>query len=419
MRRSTSGLPWVLLIATGLLVVGAGLQSALLGVRAVAEGFDPLVVGVLAAAYFAGFSVGALRAPAWIRRVGHIRAFAALASTASVIVLVHALAVHPVLWVGGRFASGICVGGLLVVVESWLTTVSTNENRGVVLAAYMIVTTAAYAGGQLLLATAPAKEFTLFAIVSAVISLSLLPVLMQTGPEPRIEEATPLPIRTLIAGSPVGAITAVAGGAAWGIIAGLGAPWAAGLGVSSKRATVIAAALVAGGLVSQWPIGKISDRVDRRSLVAVVAALLVGAAVWLATSTSAPFPILVLAAAAVGAAGLPLYSLAISVMTERLPTDQLVPASATIMLLSSAGSAAGPLIAAEATRASTANGLPVTVAAVAAVTAVATAIVTWRRSDQPRREVQLPTLPPRTAVAAARMTGLVRRRPSSRPPPGV
>ncbi|MDY7104054.1 MAG: MFS transporter [Actinomycetota bacterium] len=410
-------IPVPLFVGTAVLMLGAGLQNSLLGLRGVAEGFSSATISLLASVYFAGVVIGAVQVTGWIRRVGHVRAFGMLASVASVVVLCHALIVHPVPWLVGRFGSGLCISGLTVIVESWLNTASTTANRGRVLAIYMVVMLASMGGAQLLLNLSPVTDFVLFALVSAAFSLALLPLLMFTGPEPRVSEVKRLAIWDLARRTPVGFATALGGGATWGIAAGLGAVFAAESGLTKGNVTFFATALLAGGLLTQFPIGHLSDRYDRR--VVVVGLALASATAGVAAAV-APFgstvPLLV-AGLALGATTLPLYSLAIAVSVEWVTEEEVVPASATLVVLSGLGSAAGPLMIAGLHPFVGRVTVPVVVTLVCAVIAVVAVVaVAIPRSGHHERKIA-GLVPPRTTVAAA-LLAVSRRRPGRPPLPG-
>ena len=131
---------WSLLLGMGMLMLANGLQGSLLGIRASSEGFSNTMTGIIMSAYFAGFLLGSTLAPRKLRRVGHVRTFAALASITSVCILIHALYVVPEVWIAMRFITGFAFAGLYVVAESWLNSQATNQMRGRLLAIYMVIT---------------------------------------------------------------------------------------------------------------------------------------------------------------------------------------------------------------------------------------------------------------------------------------
>jgi MFS family permease len=166
---------WALFFGLSLLMLGIGLQGTLLGLRATLEGFDATVIGAVMSSYFVGFLFGSWATPRFVRRVGHIRVFAALASLTSTTALLHALQVEPVSWAMLRFVTGMAMAGLYVICESWLNHGSTNETRGRILSIYTIISYAFFGAGQLLLNLGDPTGFTLFILISVLMSLSLEP----------------------------------------------------------------------------------------------------------------------------------------------------------------------------------------------------------------------------------------------------
>jgi MFS family permease len=201
-----------LLSGVSLLVVGTGLLFSAIGAQAGSAKFSGLVTGLVMSAYFAGFVYGTYSCPAIIRKVGHIRAFAAMASIASALPLLHALWLNAWFWAGLRFTSGVCIVGLYIVVESWLNVVATSQQRGKVFAAYMAVSSVSLALGQWLILVGDRFGFTPFALVSILFSFALLPLTLTPVEEPQPSEAPKLGLLKLFAISPIGVITALGSG---------------------------------------------------------------------------------------------------------------------------------------------------------------------------------------------------------------
>jgi len=179
---------WPLLLGMGVLMLGAGLQSTLLGLRATAEGFPPQVTGIIMSGYYVGYLAGTAAAPRLLRQVGHIRVFAALAAVASATILVQAAFVEPVVWVAMRLTSGVCFAGIYVVAESWLNDRATPAHRGRLLSVYMLVLYVGLGAAQFLILPANPNTTTPFMLVSVLISLSMVPIVVsaQQAPEPLV-----------------------------------------------------------------------------------------------------------------------------------------------------------------------------------------------------------------------------------------
>ena len=230
--ESTAARSAALFAGVALLMAGNGLQNTLLGVRAESEGFGTMVAGLVMAMNFVGFLVGAAVAPYFLRQVGHVRVFAALASAGSSVVLVQAVFVHPLVWGVGRFGWGVCFAALIVVAETWMNELATNENRGRILARYMVITMAAIAIGQLLVVTADTDGFALFAVVSVMVSLALVPMSLSASANPPVVVHERVGLRTLMQTAPTGVVVAFLVGAALGSISAIGPVYAASRGLT-------------------------------------------------------------------------------------------------------------------------------------------------------------------------------------------
>ena len=337
-----------LLAGVSLLMGATGLQSSLVSLRATVEGFPSLSVGLISSAYFLGFLVGARLSAAWIGRVGHVRAFGAFASMASVMVLTHVLAVSIPVWIGARFLSGICLSGLVVIIESWLNGSAPRHLRGRVLSTYMTVNLGGYAIGQFLLPVAPIESFELFAIVSVLLSLALLPVTLSRRSHPEVVTLTSMPMRALAQRAPVGVASSAMAGLTWGAIGGYSAVVAQQAGLRAFPLTLFVSAFLLGHLLSEGVIGAVSDRLDRRVVTMVVAALSTAITITAAMFSGMPTLLIVLGVA-IGGTTLPLYSLSIALAGDRLEPSEMVAASGTLVRINGLGAATGPLLAAAAT----------------------------------------------------------------------
>ena len=206
-----------------MIMLGNGLQASLLGIRAAAEQFTTETTGLIMSGYFLGFLAGAVITPRIVGNVGHVRVFAALASTASTAALVHAVFVDPLVWGVMRCATGFCYAGLYIVAESWLNDRSTNETRGSMLSVYMVVVLGGIAGGQFLLNLSDPNSFVLFVLASVLVSLALVPISVSVGPAPDFSAPTPVGIRALYRTSPLGVVGCLGVGVANGAIFSMGA----------------------------------------------------------------------------------------------------------------------------------------------------------------------------------------------------
>lgn len=256
-----------LFTGTGLMVVGIGLFFSVLGLRASLAGFPGAVTGLIMSAYFVGYIAGTYLCPRIIRRVGHIRAFAAMASLASTMPILHAFWIDPWFWGLLRFITGICLVGLYLVIESWLNTLAPSNQRGKVIALYLVVNFVAMAIGQFLIMVAGASGFMPFALISVLFSFALLPITLTTVAQPVPVEPPKLGLKELYRISPLGVAGALASGLLYGAFYGMGAVYAQGVGLSNMGVANFMAAAVLGGATFQWPVGVYSDRHDRRHVL--------------------------------------------------------------------------------------------------------------------------------------------------------
>lgn len=341
--RSTAGVR-TLLVGMAFLMVGNGLQGALLGVRAEIEGFGFAVGGAVMAAYFVGFLFGTAVAERFLVAVGHIRVFAALASVASSAAILHVVWVNPATWALLRLVFGLCLAGLYVVVESWLNDMATNANRGRILGGYMVVMMGGLGTGQLLLAGGDPASFELFVLVSVLVSLALVPVTLSATTAPALVVPEPLSLRRLVAAIPTGAVTAFWAGAAHGTLLGLAALYGKSEGLSDTRVAVFTAMGPLGCVLFQWPIGWISDRVSRRGVIGVTA---VGAGLAAAGSllTEPGSGLSLVLMFLFGGFTFPLHSLAVAITADRVTPAQITAATATLVRLTGVAAAICPAVA--------------------------------------------------------------------------
>lgn len=333
---------WALFLGICLLMIGNSLQGTLLGVRGKIEGFDPQVMGYVMTCYFAGFFGGSLMTPNLIRRVGYVRVFAALGSLISAAFIIYAVWVSPIAWGLMRFVVGFCFSGVYVVAESWLNNTATNENRGQTLSAYSIVQMFGVVAGQMLINVADPGGYTLFIIMSVVVSVAFAPILLSTSPAPMSDNASPMSLRELLAASPLGCIGSFLLGGIFGAIFGMGAVYGGEVGLSIEQISLFMTLLYAPALFAQYPIGWLSDRIDRRRLI-VGCTIVASLACALGTYAVGGSIILYLTAAILGAVVNPLYSLFIAYTNDYLQPEKMAAASSGLVFMNGLGAAAGPI----------------------------------------------------------------------------
>jgi MFS family permease len=334
-----------LLFGFGVLMIGDGIQTTLLGVRASLESFPTAVTGLIMSTFYLGFLGGALYAPRVVERVGHIRVFGALASMVSAAVLIHGIFVTPLAWCLLRLLSGFCLAGLYVVAESWLNDRATNRTRGQLLSVYMVVSYVGYAGGQLLLNIADPMGLELFVLTSVLISMALVPLLLSAGSAPTFSKASRLSLRELYDISPLGVIGALVTGIASGGLFGIGPVYAESSGLSVSQISLFMTAMLLGCTLLQWPIGNLSDVLDRRLVITVVAFLAAAAALAAVPISALSLWTLFALMVVLGGLAIPLYSLCIAHANDYLEPEQMVAGSGGLVLASGVGAVLGPITA--------------------------------------------------------------------------
>lgn len=333
---------WSLFLGMAFLMLGNGLQGTLISWRANYEGFDPSTIGWVMTAFYLGFLIGSLYTTRLIRQVGHIRVFAALASLASTAVLIQVLAISPSVWLIMRLVSGFCFAGIYVVVESWLNARSNNNTRGQILSFYMFVSFAGLAGGQLLFKIADPSSFNLFLLTSILLSVALIPILISRTSAPVIEESESMSVRKLWSIAPAGVASIALNSIAQGSMFGMGAVYAANAGMDVSQTALFMSSFITLGALFHWPLGWLSDKIDRRIVVAgasVMATILSAVLFKLDNQTI----IFIFMFGLLGAFVLPIYSLSVAHTNDRLRPEQMTHASGTMVLLYGLGSALGPL----------------------------------------------------------------------------
>lgn len=337
---------WALLLGIAIFMLGYGLQGTLLGVRAKLAGFSTTTTGLIMSGYYLGMLLGSLRGPVLVARVGHVRVFAALLSLASAAVLVHAMLVQPLAWFVLRLLVGYCFAGVFVVAESWLNGAASNTNRGQLLSVYMVVQMGGLAIGQFLLNLADPLQFQLFALISMLISVAAVPMLLTAAATPPLTKPRKIGLAALYRLSPLGVVGVVGVGLAHSALYAMGPVYAASQQLSLAAIANFMAAIVLGGVVFQLPLGRLSDRIDRRWLIAVVALLTAVAALPFALHAGLPQAWLLPGFFVIGGLSLPLYALSVAHTNDFLTPEQIVGASAALILAYGIGAAIGPTLAA-------------------------------------------------------------------------
>ncbi len=334
---------WALLLGIVFIMLGNGMHFTLIGLRGDIEGFSAAELAIVTSGYFAGFLSGARLSPILIRRVGHVRVFAALGSFLSAALIAFPLLTEPWAWTILRLLVGFCMSGIYVTAESWLNDAATNETRGKLLSAYMIAQTLGIIGAQWLLTLGDASTSALFIGASILVSISFSPILLSATPVPAAEVTRPMALGKLFTSSPLGTVGIFLLGSVYATQSGMAAVFGTQIELTTDQIALLVAMLFGGALVLQYPIGWLSDRMDRRKLIFGAAVL---GAVFSGLASRAGDGLWPLMASAFFAGGVttPLYALFLAYTNDYLPAEDMPAASGGLVLTFGIGAILGPLI---------------------------------------------------------------------------
>ncbi len=334
---------WALFLGVMLLMLGNGLQGTLLGIRGAIEGFSPNTMAWVMSGYFIGFLGGSRMAPELIRRVGHVRVFAALASLVSACLLLYAVVPNVIAWMGLRIVIGFCFSGVYVVAESWLNDSATNETRGQTLSLYLIVQMIGIVAAQVILNFADAGGYTLFIISSVLVSVSFAPILLSISPAPMFQTTKPMSFKRLYDASPLAVVGIFLLGSIFSALFGMAAVYGTQRGLGVGTITLIVAMIYVGGMLMQYPIGWASDHMGRRLLIIYLTLFGAITMIFAPLMTGNLYTLMALMFI-VGGISNPLYSLYIAYMNDYLEHDDMAAASGGLIFINGMGAIGGPFL---------------------------------------------------------------------------
>jgi len=334
-----------ILFSYGLLLLANGLFMTLLGVRTQVEGFSANLTGFVVATYFIGLLLGGLFAARVVARVGHIRSFAAFASLMSASSLMHPIFVEAYAWMAFRLVAGFCMAGMIMVVESWLNESASNNTRGKILSIYMITNYFAAGCGNFLLTAGDPSNYELFSLASIIFSLSLVPVLLTRTKAPAPALSRRMHVWELYRIAPLGVVGVFCCGLVNASINGLGSVFATNIGFDSQQLATFMAVMVMSGLILQWPVGLLSDRIGRGPLLVYIPLIVALAAVWQIYAEG--FHAVLVGAGFLGAFVFTLYSLSAATANDRVTSSQRVQVAGALLITYGAGAIIGPVVASQ------------------------------------------------------------------------
>ncbi|WP_262297372.1 MFS transporter [Microvirga sesbaniae] len=346
--RATLPTLFALLLGYALMQVGNTLQGTLLSVRGSIEQFTPTEIGAVGSAFWGGIVIGSLYAGRVIQQVGHTRTFAALAAVAASTALFHLLVISPAVWIAARALTGFCFAGLFIVVESWLNASVTAQTRGQVLSVYGMTGLIAGIGGQMLLPAGDPYGYRLFCFVAILICLALVPTALSraTAPAHAVSD-TKINLMQLYRQSPFGVVAAVLCGVTTSSFFALGPIWAQERGLDTAEIAIFMACGTLGGFATTYPLGWLSDRMDRRHVI--IGASAMAAAILLAlihfVPLTVPVWLIFLYVAVFGGSVIPTYSIVTAHVNDMVKPGEFVAAAGGLLILQGVGATVGPIIA--------------------------------------------------------------------------
>lgn len=332
---------WALYLGTGTIMIAHGLSSSLLGVRGTSEGLNALDIGIVMAGYYLGFMLSSAITQPLLRRVGHVRVYAAYASLGSAVLVLYPIWVDPVVWTALRITNGVCLAGLYIVAESWLNGTNANAHRGQALAVYVATQLIGLIAGQWILTTGDTSGYTLFIIGTVLMSVGLGPVLLSVAPVPVFETAKPMSFRELYTSSPLAFVGMALLGLSFSVVFSMLAVYVVLSGRGVADVALMVSAVYIGGTVLQYPAGWISDKVGRRIVVTALSALAVAAAI-LGLVGANNLYLLLASSFLIGGGTTPLYSVLLAHANDHIESDRMAACGARMVFLQGVGSFVGP-----------------------------------------------------------------------------
>ena len=336
---------WALFLGMGLIMMAHGFQGSLLGVRAVQEEFSLTSTGFMMSGYFVGYFIGAATIPNIISRVGHIRVFLAMTAIASTTALIHALLLFPSIWILMRMLTGFCFAVLFVVIESWVNDRSSNENRGVIFSVYVMITLSVQAVGQFLMLLYEPDGIELFAIVSILVTIAAIPIALSTSPAPYVDQDVSFNLKKLYKISPAAVIGCLFIGFANGSFWSLAPIFISDVYVDISFTAYFMTAVIVGGAIFQWPVGYLSDKIGRRKITIVTAALSATIS-FLIVSIIDDLNLsgLIITGLFWGGLTFPLYAVTVAHANDNANPNEFVMVSSSLLLMYGIGAIIGPII---------------------------------------------------------------------------
>jgi len=385
-----------LIIAISIFQLANGFFGTLVSLRVSVEEFRVPLEGMILSAYYAGYTVGAVRCGRIIERIGHIRAFAAFAGLIASAVTAMPMAVSAILWIIARAAIGFGAAGLFITTESWLNAKTGPENRGKVFSIYMVCIFAALGVGQLLVGGAVITSFRPFNFIAILCAVALCMVSTTRAEQPLIVRAERLPFGMLLRVAPIAVTSCIVAGCLSGAFYALVPAWMRGEGIEQSAIALFMFITVMGGLMFQVPVGILSDRLDRRLVLVFIA---IGFAIVAVTIINLPHHrwIIFMAALLLGGFMSTIYPVGVAHSHDLMPDEQIVVVSGRLILVNGIGASLGSLIGSVIMRSYDIDGVFYFMAAIAMVLAIVASYRYARVKEMPHVPRPFDVLSPQAA----------------------
>ena len=336
-----------LFISTFFLLAGGGMQSVLLPVRGQLEGFSASQIGLIGTGWAAGFTIGCIIVPHLVRRVGHVRTFSALAAILATVVLLNGMIIEAYTWIILRALAGFCFSGSYMIIESWLNERVSDENRGAMFSVYMIVSQGAFMSGQYMLVIANPSQETLFMLGAILYSLAVIPTALSKAQSPAPLTQVKVDLKGMYINSPAAFIGSIIAGILSGSFQSFAPVFGVAQGMSSANIANMVVLVMLGALLFQYPLGKLSDMIDRRFVMVglslagtVVGFMISGYSVNGENPQLLFFGLMVL----LGGFVYPLYGLVNAHANDHADPEDFVKISSSLLILYGIGNMIGPLV---------------------------------------------------------------------------
>lgn len=328
-----------------IIMLGNSFFNTFMSYRIASEGGTTFLTGIVYAAYYAGMMLGALKMETFIKRVGHIRAFSIFASISASTIMIQSFFGSAYVWILFRFVTGLACAGLFIVIESWLLLLSSPNTRGQVLSLYMVALYTAQGSGQFILSSMPLNDITPFSVTVIFASLSIIPVCLMRASSPTMHESEIINIFYIFKKTPLGFMGNLVAGMVISAFYALGPVFGKDSNFSVFQISMIMGCTIFGGMALQWPLGYLSDWLERRKVIVITSVLLCVTSFTLFFFTDIPFWLLIILLILFGGFSFTLYPLSITHCCDFFSASGITAVTCACLIIYGIGCIIGPIVA--------------------------------------------------------------------------